>query len=112
MLLFWPENGISLDKGATKAAIISEPVAVFPSSWLIAQCSCGRSLHFLSDCEVTNETDLTFQDQFWVSLPNIGADGEDAVLQRLWWHPADGEKTFASFSVVIGLVYVSGHAKV
>lgn len=45
-------------------------------------------------------------------LPNVGADGEDAVLQRLWWHPADGEKTFAAFSVVIGLVYVSGHAEV
>lgn len=47
-----------------------------------------------------------------VGLPNIGADGEDAVLERLWGHPADGEETFASLSVVVRLVYVPGHAKV
>lgn len=44
--------------------------------------------------------------------PDIRVGGEDAVLQGLGRHPADGEQTFAAFTVVIRLVDVSGHAKV
>lgn len=48
--------------------------------------SCGRSLHFRSDCELTNETevDASLAERRAARLPNVGADGEDAVLERLW----------------------------
>lgn len=37
---------------------------------------------------------------------------EDSVLQRLRCHPPDGQQALPSFPVVVGLVDVSGHAKV
>lgn len=45
-------------------------------------------------------------------LPDIRVGGKHAILQRLWGHPADWKQTFTTFTIVICLVNVSGHAKV
>lgn len=50
--------------------------------------------------------------RFALIIPDIRHGGEDAVFQRLGRHPADRQQALASFSVVIRLVNIPGHAKV
>lgn len=68
----------------------------------------------ISSKAVNTETEATMCS--WMSvgscLPDIRVCSEDAIFQRLWWHPADREQTLTSFAVVICLIDVSGHAKI
>ena len=45
-------------------------------------------------------------------VPAVRVGSEDSILQRLWSHPPDRKQALPTFTVVVSLVDVSGHAKV
>lgn len=54
---------------------------------------------------------LCLCEQF-VPIPDIRHCCEDAIFQWLWRHPANWQQAFSSFSIVIRLINISGHAKI
>lgn len=50
--------------------------------------------------------------EWCVHIPNVRHCSEHAIFQRLWRHPADWQQALSSFSVVIRLINISGHAKI
>jgi len=49
---------------------------------------------------------------FWCNSPDVCHAGKHAVLQAFWGHPPYRQQPPAAFTVVVSLVYVSGHTKI